>query len=59
MKEKQDTVSLPFPLEEHGPNWLFEGNFLNNRKDFNIGGKSIILDDDGAANIWVTVIENK
>jgi polyisoprenoid-binding protein YceI len=39
-------VSFPFTVKEEGDGYLFEGNFTINRRDFGIGGNSLVMGDE-------------
>lgn len=39
-------VSFPFTATEKNGGYLFEGNFKLNRRDFNVGGRSLSLSDE-------------
>ncbi|RFM26632.1 YceI family protein [Deminuibacter soli] len=39
-------ISFPFTAKQEGAGYLFEGNFTINRRDFGIGGSSLVLSDD-------------
>ncbi len=39
-------ISFPFTAVQQGNDWLFAGEFKLNRKDFNVGGNSVVLSDN-------------
>ncbi len=40
------TLTIPFTAVKSGNGYLFEGNFSINRKDFGVGGNSMVLGDE-------------
>jgi polyisoprenoid-binding protein YceI len=51
------SVTIPFSYLESNSTFTIEGQFIINRRDFGVGGKSIILSDN--VNITIKVIGNK
>lgn len=47
------TVSFPFTAVAKDDGYLFEGSFEINRKDFNVGGNSMVLGDNVTVNLSV------
>lgn len=39
-------ISFPFTVKQEGSGYLFEGNFTINRRDFQVGGSSLVLGDE-------------
>jgi polyisoprenoid-binding protein YceI len=48
------SVTIPFTYSEANGMIAMEGNFIVNRRDFGVGGKSIILSDNANIKIKVT-----
>ena len=44
IKNTTKDISFPFTATPSGKGWLFDGTFIINRRDFNVGGASIISD---------------
>lgn len=53
LKGKQDQVSFPFTYRQQGKQALLEGSFEIDRRDYDIGGQSILLDDTVTVEIWI------
>jgi len=47
------TISIPFKAEAKEDGYLFEGSFLLNRRDFGIGGNSMVLGDNVTVSLSV------
>ena len=45
IKGKAETISFPFTAVAAGDGYLFEGSFKLNRRDFKVGGNSLVLSD--------------
>ena len=56
IKNHSKEISFPFTAEPSGDGYLFKGVFSVNRKDFDVGGTSIIADN---AEVSMTVFANK
>ena len=50
-------ISIPFTATGKDGGWLFEGSFNINRKDFKVGGNSVVLSDN--VNISLSVFAEK
>ena len=46
-------VFFPFTVEPKGKDLLFKGTFSLNRRDFNVGGSSLVLSDNLTVNLSV------
>ncbi len=46
MKGVTKAVSFPFTVKEDGEGFLFEGSFTINRRDYGVGGNSLVMSDD-------------
>ncbi len=46
IKDKSKTVAIPFTATPQGNGYLFIGKVQLNRRDFNVGGSSMILSDN-------------
>jgi polyisoprenoid-binding protein YceI len=57
IKGKTKAVEVPFTYTESGSTGLFKGNFKINRRDFGVGGSSMMLADE--ASIQISVETNK
>jgi len=53
IKGKTKAVEVPFTYTESGNTGLFKGNFKLNRKDFGVGGNSLVLADETTINLQV------
>ncbi|MCS6820253.1 MAG: YceI family protein [Microscillaceae bacterium] len=53
IKGKTKEVKVPFTYKENNQTATFQGNFTINRRDFGVGGSSIILGDEVVVNIKV------
>ncbi|MCJ8210472.1 YceI family protein [Mucilaginibacter sp. RS28] len=53
IKDKTKAVEVPFTYTENGSSALFKGSFKINRRDFGVGGKSLILSDEATVNVEV------
>ena len=47
------SVEVPFEVTRNGTDAVFKGSFPLNRRDFGIGGKSIMMSDDLTVNIMI------
>ena len=56
IKNHTKEISFPFLAEPSGDGYLFKGVFTINRRDFDVGGSSIISDN---AEISLSVYANK
>ena len=56
IKDHSKEISIPFTADALTGGYLFKGTFTINRRDFNVGGASIISDD---ATIALEVLANK
>ena len=45
IKDHSKDISFPFTVTPSGPGYLFKGSFTINRKDFGVGGASIVSDN--------------
>lgn len=45
IKNKTQEIKLPFSYKTHGNVGIFKGNFTINRRDFGVGGNSMVLGD--------------
>jgi polyisoprenoid-binding protein YceI len=59
LKGKEGKVSLPFTFQKEGAYYILRGSFEINRKDYDVGGKSLILDDRVQVNILVKAKETE
>jgi polyisoprenoid-binding protein YceI len=57
IKEVTKSVTIPFSYSEANGSIAMEGSFIINRRDFGVGGKSIILSDN--ANITIKISGKK
>ncbi len=48
------SINFPFTVKSLGAGYLFEGSFTINRRDFNVGGKSMVLSDNVIVNLKLT-----
>ncbi len=46
-------ISFPFTAQPKDDGYLFEGSFQLNRRDFNVGGSSMVLGDNVTVNLSV------
>ena len=46
MKGVTKEISFPFTAVQRGDDWLFTGEIKLNRKDFKVGGNSVVLSDN-------------
>jgi polyisoprenoid-binding protein YceI len=53
IKGKTKAVEVPFTYTESANVALFKGSFKVNRKDFGVGGNSMVLADDATVNLVV------
>ncbi|HVW98491.1 MAG TPA: YceI family protein [Mucilaginibacter sp.] len=51
IKGNTQSVEIPFTFSRSGDNSAFKGSFKINRRDFSVGGSSLILSDDVTVNI--------
>jgi polyisoprenoid-binding protein YceI len=58
LKGKEGVVLIPFIFEKEGNFFVFKGSFEMDRTDYDIGGKSVLLDDIVKIDIWIRVKEN-
>jgi polyisoprenoid-binding protein YceI len=58
IKGKEGVVLMPFTYENDGNFFVLKGNFVIDRTDYDIGGKSILLDDSVKIDIWIKVKKN-
>ena len=56
IKNHTKAIAFPFNVEAAGTDYLFKGAFSINRKDFEVGGSSIIADN---ADIIITVLATR
>ena len=56
IKNQSKDITFPFTADALAGSWLFKGTFTINRRDFNVGGASIISDN---ANITLEVVGGK
>ena len=49
-------ISFPFTVTPSGSSYLFEGNFTINRRDFGVGGNSMVLSDNVNVHLKVQAI---
>lgn len=54
IKEVAKEISFPFKATKKGDDYLFEGEFKINRRDYNVGGGSITMADELTVNLSVT-----
>ncbi len=45
LKGVTKSITFPFTVTPSGSGYLFEGNFSINRRDYNVGGGSMVLND--------------
>ena len=57
LKGRERMVTFPFSFQKEGQYSIFTGTFEINRIDYDIGGNSIILDDNVRVAIWVKAKE--
>jgi polyisoprenoid-binding protein YceI len=57
IKDVTKSITIPFSYSETNGNLAMEGNFVINRRDFGVGGKSIILSDN--ANVTIKISGKK
>ncbi len=58
IKNVSRKVSFPFTSKAIDGGYLFVGNFALNRRDFNVGGKSLVLSDSVAVSFSVFTIKH-
>ena len=46
-------ISVPFTITPSGSTYIFEGSFTINRRDFGVGGNSMVLSDDAKVHLKV------
>jgi polyisoprenoid-binding protein YceI len=51
IKNKTKLIEVPFTYTESGSNIIFNGNFKINRKDFGLGGNSMVLADEATVTV--------
>lgn len=54
MKGIQKQISMPFTISEEGGNYIFNGTLSLNRRDFKVGGSSMILSDNVSVQVKIT-----
>jgi polyisoprenoid-binding protein YceI len=47
-------ISFPFTVKQEGSSYVFDGSFSINRRDFHVGGGSMVLSDDVKVTLHVT-----
>ena len=57
IKSVTKPVSIGFSFQQHGVDAIFQGNFIINRLDYGIGGKSILIGNEVSINLSVSVIK--
>ena len=57
IKSVTKPVSIGFSFQQHGNDAIFLGNFIINRLDYGIGGKSILIGNDVSINLSVSVLK--
>ncbi len=53
IKDKTKEVEIPFNFSNTGANGVFEGSFTIDRRDFGVGGSSLIMGDEVKVSIVV------
>lgn len=46
-------IVIPFTLKQRGEDYLFTGEFMLNRRDFNVGRGSLVLSDNLSVKLFV------
>jgi polyisoprenoid-binding protein YceI len=59
IKGKTKPVEVPFTYTESPTTGLFKGSFKINRKEFGIGGNSMVLGDEATIDLLVETTKNK
>ncbi len=59
IKGKTKPVEVPFTYTENANTGLFKGSFKINRKDFGIGGNSMVLGDEATVDLLVETTKSK
>jgi len=54
MKGIKKQITMPFTISEEGGNHIFNGTLALNRRDFNVGGSSMIMSDNVSVQIKIT-----
>lgn len=54
IKDKTNTISVPFTYTETGNNAQFKGNFQVQRTDYGVGSKSMVMSNDVKIDLDVT-----
>jgi polyisoprenoid-binding protein YceI len=57
LKGKKGRINIPFTFRRIGNAYVFSGSTEINRRDYDIGEKSMILDDRVQIKIWTRAIE--
>jgi polyisoprenoid-binding protein YceI len=57
LKGKTGNVAIPFTFKRIGDAYVFDGSMEINRRDYNVGEESIILDDRVLIKIWTSATE--
>lgn len=57
IKGTTKTISFPFTVLKTSNGYVFDGSFNINRKDYNIGGGSMVLSDDANVHLKVQAIQ--
>ena len=53
MKGVTKQISFPFTAVQQGSDWIFTGELKLNRRDFKVGGSSVVLSDNLVVNLSV------
>ena len=53
LKGSECKVSVPFSFQKESASYIFRGSFEIDRRDYGIGGKSMLLEDNVQIAIWV------
>ncbi len=57
IKGKAKNISFPFTAVASGDGYLFEGSFKINRRDFKVGGSSLVLSDMLTVNLKIKTVK--
>lgn len=57
LKGKVGKVSVPISVQKEGTNNILSGDFDIDRRDYDIGGKSLLLADEVQISIWIRARE--
>ena len=53
LKGSEGKVSVPFSFQKESASYIFRGSFEIDRRDYGIGGKSMLIEDNVQITIWV------